>query len=199
MPGRARWGEGKVTRLRLQGHEVGGGSQGSGDSLGWQSFQAAERGKSVREVGKSSPARASRSRRGEKAELPNPRGSVEPRVPGTRGGGGRAAPGAGGGAPGSGRGDFLGTQGRWGRGSSWGSEERAERVPGVEGGCAGGGRGVPETHGGWGECGRGSSAGGGSPRRIRGLECGRPAYGAASRRQRPRDWEGGEPDVGHGV
>lgn len=89
MPGRARWGEGKVTRLRLQGHEVGGGSQGSGDSLGWQSFQAAERGKSVREVGKSSPARASRSRRGEKAELPNPRGSVEPRVPGTRGGGGR--------------------------------------------------------------------------------------------------------------
>lgn len=28
---------------------------------------------------------------------------------------------------------------------------------------------------------------------------GRPARGAASQRQRPRDWEGGKPDVGHGV
>ena len=107
-------------------------------------------------MGKSSPARASRSRRGGKAELPNPRGSEEPRRGAARKSSrdprrGRAAPGAGGGAPGSGRGDFLGKQGRWGRGSSWGSEERAERVLGVEGGCAGGGRGVPETHGGWGE------------------------------------------------
>lgn len=32
-----------------------------------------------------------------------------------------------------------------------------------------------------------------------GPESGRPARGVASRRQRPRDWEGGEPDVGHGV
>lgn len=179
---------------------MGGGSQASGDSLGWQSFQAVERDESLRgEVGKSSPARASRSRGGGQAELSNPRGSEEARgrVPGTRGG--RAAPGAGGGAPGSGRGDFLGTPGRWGRGSSWGSEEGAERVPGVGGGCAGGGRGVPRSHGGRGKCGRGSSARGGSPRRVRGLECGRPAHGAASRRQRPRDCEGGEPDVGHGV
>ena len=137
-PGRARWGEGKVTRLRLLGPEVGGGSQGSGDSLRWQSFQAAERGERVREVGKSSPAQASRSRRRGKAELPNPRGSEEPRgrVPGTRGGGGRLLeleaelPGRVGGTSWGrrvgGGGEFLGQRGE-GRKSSWGRGRRRGR------------------------------------------------------------------------
>lgn len=63
-----------------------GGSQASGDSLGWQSFQARERRKSRRSE-RCSPARASRSR-GEGAR--NPRGSeggAEEEFPGPGGGG----------------------------------------------------------------------------------------------------------------